>query len=73
MYRLEDGLAVLQDKLRSVADIQCENISEYPVDGYHDDIIWSNDSICAVNRFYENDFSQFNYEKKEPVYMSVVA
>ena len=71
IYRLEDGLSGLQDKLHSVIDIKCEKISEYPIDSYHDDIIWSNDSIRAVNRFYEQDFSLFNYEKKQPVYRSV--
>ena len=73
VYRLEDGLAGLQDKLHSVVDIQCEKIAEYPIDSYHDDIVWTNDSIRAVNRFYEKDFSLFNYEKKQPVYRSVVA
>ncbi len=73
VYRLEDGLSGLQDKLHSVIDIQCKKISEYPIDSYHDDIIWSNDSIRAVNRFYEADFSSFGYEKREVHYLSVVS
>ena len=73
IYRLEDGLVGLQDKLQGVANIQCDKIAEYPVDSYHKDIVWSNDSIRAVNRFYEKDFSLFDYEKKMPIYSRVVA
>ena len=73
IYRLEDGLSVLQDKLHSVVDIQCEKILEYPVDDYHKDIIWTNDSIRAVNRFYDCDFSMLGYTKKETSYFSAVS
>lgn len=70
IYRLEDGLSVLQDNLRFVTSIQFDDISEYPVDDYHEYIAWTNDSIRAVNRFYSEDFSFFGYEKKQPVYLT---
>lgn len=73
IYRLEDGLSGLQDKLLSVADIKCEKISEYPVDSYHEKIIWTNDALNAVNRFYCDDFAMFNYQKVQPNYCKVVA
>jgi hypothetical protein len=73
IYRLEDGLSGLQDKLHSVVGTQCENISEYPVENYHKHIIWTNDSLSAVNRFYIHDFSRFGYSIKKPVYNKVVA
>lgn len=73
VYRLEDGLSVLQEKLHSVIDNDCEKISEYPVEDYHQHIVWTNDSLSAVNRFYANDFSRFKYKKMNPVYSSVVA
>lgn len=73
IYRLEDGLTGLQDKLNSVADIQCERILEYPVDDYHKNIVWTNDSIRAVNGFYERDFSIFGYTKKKTSYFSAAS
>jgi hypothetical protein len=73
VYRLEDGLSVLQDNLRFVTSIQFDDISEYPIDNYHDHIFWTNDSIRAVNQFYSDDFSFFGYEKKQPIYSGVVA
>jgi hypothetical protein len=69
VYRLEDGLSGLQEKLQAVIDVQCEKIAEYPVDSYHDNIVWSNDALNAVNRFYEFDFIQFNYEKVKTHYI----
>ena len=71
VYRLEDGLSGLQDKLRLVANIKCEVITEYPVDSYHDKIIWTNDALSAVNRFYHNDFSKFGYTMVKPNYKKV--
>ena len=73
IYRLEDGLSGLQDRLHSVVDIQCDKISEYPIDSYHNDIVWANDSIRAVNRFYEKDFTRFGYEKREANYLKAVS
>ena len=73
VYRLEDGLSILQDKLHVVVGVQCEKISEYPVDDYHKNIIWTNDSLSAVNRFYAKDFAMFGYEVKKPSYIKVVA
>ena len=73
IYRLEDGLSDLQDRLHSVVDIKCDKISEYPIDNYHNDIVWANDSIRAVNRFYEKDFARFGYEKREASYLKAVS
>jgi hypothetical protein len=69
IYRLEDGLSGLQDKLHSVVNVKCENISEYPVDSYHEKIHWTNDTLSAVNRFYGVDFSMFGYEMIKPDYI----
>lgn len=71
VYRLEDGLSGLQDKLHSVTGIQCQKISEYPIDNYHEKIIWSNDALSAVNRFYCEDFSMFGYVMIKPKYKKV--
>lgn len=73
VYRLEDGLTGLQDKLQAVINVQCDRIAEYPVDVYHEKIIWSNDALSAVNRFYSNDFTQFGYKVNKPEYIKVVA
>ena len=73
VYRLEDGLSVLQDKLHSIVSLKCEKIAEYPIDEYHRDIVWGNDAIRAVNRFYADDFERFGYALKRPVYSRVVA
>jgi len=73
IYRLEDGLSGLQDKLHSVVNITCEQISEYAVDSYHEKIQWTNDALNAVNRFYCDDFIMFNYKKIQPNYCKVVA
>jgi hypothetical protein len=70
VYRLEDGLQGLQKKLRSVVEKNGESISEYPLDDYHQKIIWKNDALSAVNRFYSNDFKQFEYDMTPVVYMS---
>jgi hypothetical protein len=69
VYRLEDGLTGLQDKLHSIVNVKCENISEYPVDNYHEKIHWTNDTLSAVNRFYSVDFSMFGYEMIKPNYI----
>lgn len=73
LYRLEDGLSGLQDKLHSVVDIKCDEISEYPIDSYHEKIQWSNDALNAVNRFYRDDFLMFGYSIIKPEYTKVVA
>lgn len=72
VYRLEEGLAGLQDKLQDVANIQCDKIAEYPIDSYHKQIIWSNDSLRAVNRFYSEDFSMFGYKIIKPEYSKAI-
>jgi len=64
IYRLEDGLSGLQEKLHAVIGVACEMIFEYPVEGYHKGIVWTNDATRAVNRFYARDFEQFGYEIK---------
>ena len=73
VYKLEDGLAGLQDKLHSVMNVQCEKISEYSVDDYHDKITWSNDALNAVNRFYSEDFTMFGYDVIKPEYSKAIA
>jgi hypothetical protein len=73
VYRLEDGLSGLQEKLQAVVDINCALIAEYPVESYHKEINWSNDALSAVNRFYSKDFSQFGYSLIKPEYIKVVA
>lgn len=73
IYRLEDGLTGLQDKLHSVVNIQCEKIAEYSVDDYHEKITWSNDALNAVNRFYSEDFSMFGYDVIKPKYSKAIA
>ena len=72
IYRLEDGLSVLQDKLQAVIDVQCERIAEYPIEDYHKKITWSNDALSAVNRFYSHDFSMFDYPIIKPEYKKVI-
>ena len=73
VYRLEDGLSGLQDKLHSVVGIQCQKISEYPINSYHEKITWSNDALSAVNRFYCDDFLKFNYAIFKPEYKKVAS
>lgn len=70
VYRLEEGLAGLQDKLQVVINVQCSKIAEYPIDDYHDKITWTNDALSAVNRFYRTDFIKFDYAMIKPVYKS---
>jgi hypothetical protein len=70
VYRLEDGLQGLQKKLRSVVEKNGGSISEYPLDDYHQKIIWKNDALSAVNRFYSNDFKQFEYDMTPVVYIN---
>jgi hypothetical protein len=73
IYRLEDGLSGLQKKLSSVVNDCCENITAYPVDSYHDSIVWKNDALNAVNRFYTHDFTRFGYEMLPAVYVNSTA
>ncbi|MBL4798153.1 MAG: hypothetical protein JKY50_12110 [Oleispira sp.] len=72
VYRLEDGLSGLQEKLHSVIGTVCEIIPEYPIENYHKEIVWNNDAIRAVNRFYLEDFKQFNYEMRSANYLKAV-
>jgi hypothetical protein len=71
VYRLEDGLVGLQKKLSSIVNLCCEQVLEYPVEAYHENIIWTNDSISAVNRFYHDDFALFGYDTIKPKYKKV--
>lgn len=73
IYRLVDGLTGLQDKLQAVVDIKCDKIAAYHIDSYHKEIVWTNNSLNAVNRFYSNDFSMSSYDIIKPEYTRVVA
>jgi hypothetical protein len=72
IYRLEDGLSGLQDKLKAVINMKCDNIAEYPVEDYHKKITWKNDSLNAVNRFYSDDFKQLGYEMTPVAYINIL-
>lgn len=71
IYRLEDGLSILQENLSSLANIKGEKIAEYPQKSYHEHIVWTNDALSAVNRFYKADFERFFYTMKKPDYKKV--
>lgn len=72
VYRLEDGLDILQDELTKILEVPFDDILPYELQSYHQFIHWGNDALSAVNRYYEDDFNVLGYNKRKTTYKEMV-